>query len=320
MSTTWPPLSTLASGQAQPTSHPPPATPLPTSNPAAPSSPTAQEPPGLRLDVQLEEGVTLAQLGHLKHWAQDTCRIELVVPPLVPAQPHVVDTIRLAGACFPQLTQLTVSASDSSWTMGQAVVGAAAELLGLRRLVLDGGRLDGPAMDFHVLTGLRQLTELRVLPACGQGLEDPAFCEGLAALTSLQVLVVGGCPCSLTDVGLGALSRLTALRNLSLTPLGPEVTHASVATLCDHLPLLQCLEVGCSQGPQLEVLHPAVDRVASLGAVVADPELALAPLLTNCTLCLADQLRSLRLTSVKVRRPQQWGGALRSQLLGSSAK
>ncbi|KAJ9516289.1 hypothetical protein QJQ45_001092 [Haematococcus lacustris] len=307
MSTTCPPLSTLASGQAQPTSHPPPAPPLPTLDPAAPSSPTAQEPPGLRLDVQLEEGVTLAQLGHLKHWAQDTCRaepqpmvavacvwrpllllaaqIELVVPPLVPAQPHVVDTIRLAGACFPQLTQLTVSASDSSWTMGQAVVGAAAELLGLRRLVLDGG--------------LRQLTELRVLPACGQGLEDTAFCEGLAALTSLQVLVVGGCPCSLTDVGLGALSRLTALRNLSLTPLGPEVTHASVATLCDHLPLLQRLEVGCSQGPQLEVLHPAVDRVASLCAVVADPELALAPLLTNCTLCLADQLRSLRLTSVK---------------------
>ncbi|GFH15248.1 uncharacterized protein HaLaN_11442, partial [Haematococcus lacustris] len=38
---------------------------------------------------------------------------------------------------------------------------------------------------------------------------------------------------------------------------------------------------------------------ASLGAVVADPELALAPLLTNCTLCLADQLRSLRLTSIK---------------------
>jgi hypothetical protein len=54
---------------------------------------------------------------------------------------------------FPCATRLTISVLSSHWHVSQPVLGAAAELLGLHKLVVEGGHLQGESLSLHVLTG-----------------------------------------------------------------------------------------------------------------------------------------------------------------------
>uniref|UniRef100_A0A7S0S167 Uncharacterized protein n=1 Tax=Chlamydomonas leiostraca TaxID=1034604 RepID=A0A7S0S167_9CHLO len=289
---------------------------------AASQAAGTQEEQGLELVVWPDEAVSYSQLGHLITWASGTRKVNVSIPPAA-SMGRVVDTIRLAWN-FKQLTDLQITPVAATWRVNQAVLGAGAELLGLRSLVLDGGTLDTRGLNLHALTSLRALSMLRLRPLRGGEMGDELLVDsGLAYLTTLQDLEFRGCLDTLTDEGLEVLHALSHINTLAIHPIGLMCSRVGMEALCAHLPGLRTLHIGVSQAGQAEVLRGAPDTVKTMSLVVSggchegrmaplarDPRTGsavhvpgpaeLPALLASCTLCYAQQLVSLRLATIRV--------------------
>eukprot|EP00200_Dunaliella_tertiolecta_P018007 CAMPEP_0202418572 /NCGR_PEP_ID=MMETSP1128-20130828/46688_1 /ASSEMBLY_ACC=CAM_ASM_000463 /TAXON_ID=3047 /ORGANISM="Dunaliella tertiolecta, Strain CCMP1320" /LENGTH=395 /DNA_ID=CAMNT_0049026257 /DNA_START=60 /DNA_END=1243 /DNA_ORIENTATION=- len=132
----------------------------------------------LQMEVPANEEVMMRQIGNLRQWMRNARSARLALPPVVDP-PLAVETIRQLGLSFSELAALKVAVVSPRWKLGQQIVGAVAELISLQSLSLEGGAVDPSALDLHVLTGLKALTELRIQPHTGKGFSDTDLLQTL---------------------------------------------------------------------------------------------------------------------------------------------
>lgn len=112
-------------------------------------------------------------MGNLKHLAPTARRCNLSVSPTVrPAS--VAAGVRWC-CILPHLRHLSLRFDTTQQTVTGGLVACLAELPHLRSLRCLGGRLD-PGADLSLLSSLRQLSQLELLPAHGTGINDEQVC------------------------------------------------------------------------------------------------------------------------------------------------
>ncbi|KAG2451632.1 hypothetical protein HYH02_003412 [Chlamydomonas schloesseri] len=255
----------------------------------------------LSLQLHTDEGVWMRQVGHLKDWCQGTQMIKLGVPARVTTA-LAADSIRLLFL-FKNLQRLDLTLNSPRIRLEQPLLVACAELLGLTSLSISGGHLSHKGLDLGVLTSLRKLNALAVRPHSDEGLDglEDEHLATAARLTGLKSLSLRASE-NVTDEGVGALTTLTGLTQLTLVPLGLEVSRDGIMTLAAAMPGLQSLSVGLHESRQVAALKGLPERSTDplrISMVLNAPETSASSFFSTLTLVLRPSLVSLRMGTLE---------------------
>ncbi|KAG2441920.1 hypothetical protein HXX76_003526 [Chlamydomonas incerta] len=242
----------------------------------------------------------MRQVGHLKDWCQGTQAVKLGVPARV-GTALAAESIRLLFL-FRNLQRLDLTLNSPRTRIEQAILVACAELLGLTSLSICGGHLSHKGLDLGVLTSLRKLNSLAVRPHSDEGLDglEDEHLATAARLTGLKSLSLRASE-NVTDEGVGALTALTGLTQLTLVPLGLEVSRDGLMALAAAMPGLQSLAVGLHEARQVAALKglPERETMPSISVVLNAPETSASSFFSTLTLVLRPSLVSLRMGTLE---------------------
>jgi len=254
----------------------------------------------LNLVVHPDENVWMSQIGHLRSWFGNKTRYGKIAVPAVAPQ-KVAANVVSSFYLFNNLQRLDLNFDSASYVVQQNIFCAVAELMHLSSCSITGGRLPSRDLNLSVLSSLTRLEELSIVPCSEDGLHDEHMSGLVHASTTLKSLSIRGSAEFLSDAGVLQLTALQGLTQLSVMPLGLEVTREGLAKVHAGLPSLKNLSVGLQQAGQVAALRDLSD-LPTVTVVVNDHGASPSEInsfVSTCTLCLCTSLVSLRLGTLK---------------------